>query len=66
MTIDLEEGGSGAQFPELLLERLCMRTRALYVCQNRAPKEGQVGKPRTEAGKRPRCMAASLREPPQG
>lgn len=66
MTIDLEEGGSGAQFPELLLERLCMCACTLYVCQNRAPKEGRVGKPRMEAGKRPRCMAASLREPPQG
>lgn len=66
MTIDLEGGGSGAQFPERLLARLCMRARVLYACQNRAPKEGRVGKPHMEAGKRPRCTAASLREPPQG
>lgn len=66
MTIDLEEGGSGAQFPERLLARLCMRACVSYVCQNRAPKEGRVGKPCMEAGKRPWCMAASLREPPQG
>lgn len=66
MTIDLEEGESRAQFPEHLLARLCMRARASYACQNRAPKEGRVGKPRMEAGKRPRCTAASLREPPQG
>lgn len=64
MTIDLEGGGSGAQFPERLLVRLCARMS--YACQNRAPKEGRVGKLRVEAGKRPRCMAASLREPPQG
>jgi len=66
LTIDLEEGGSGAQFPECLLARLGVPACVSYACQNRAPKEGRVGKPRMEAGKRPRCTAASLREPPQG
>lgn len=36
MTIDLEEGGSGAQFPERLLARLCARVRA---CRTRVRTE---------------------------